>query len=75
MNNRTESNGFWMRALKQYYQYGENIATPDYLENILEELTIKDIKKSARKFLKNADVLEVIFVPEESDETTAGITQ
>ena len=75
MNNRTESNGFWMRALKQYYQYGENIATPDYLENILEELTIKAIKKSARKFLKNADVLEVIFVPEESDETTAGITQ
>jgi zinc protease len=61
---RTESNGFWLNALKTWYERGENIVGPEYLEDILDEVTTKDIRKAAKDFFKRADVLDVVFVPE-----------
>ena len=62
---RTESNGFWLSALKTWYEMGENMVGRDYFEDILEDVTTKDIRKAAKGFFKRADVVDVVFVPEE----------
>ncbi|CAM1339505.1 M16 family metallopeptidase [Tenacibaculum aestuarii] len=58
---RTESNKFWMSALKTYYETGEDKQKPEYLETILNNITPKDIQKHAKKFLKKTDVLDIVF--------------
>jgi len=58
---RTESNKFWMSALKTYYETGEDKQKPEYLETILNNTTPKDIQKHAKKFLKKTDVLDIVF--------------
>jgi len=62
---RTESNNFWMGALKTYYDTGEYKQNPEYLEDILNKITTKDIQKHAKKFLKKTDVLDIIFSSKE----------
>lgn len=74
VTDRTENNGFWKRALIAYYDYEDDISSTEYLEDILDDLTNKDIRRSARKFFKNADLLEVIFVPEASQESAKNTT-
>lgn len=65
---RTRSNGFWMNALQSYYTTGEDMSAPAYLEDILSQVTTKDIRKAAKRFLKNADILDIIFYPEDFQE-------
>ncbi|TRZ45077.1 M16 family metallopeptidase [Robertkochia solimangrovi] len=69
--NRMHSNKFWMDALERYYENGEDMTQTAYLEEILDKVTTKDIQRSARRFLKNADLLDIIFVPEEAAQKTA----
>ncbi len=61
--NRHENNAYWMSALKVYYETGENILEPEYFDEVINKITAKDISKAARKFLKKADVLDIVFVP------------
>ncbi|WP_163710041.1 insulinase family protein [Mangrovibacterium lignilyticum] len=61
---KVENNGYWMSVLQTYYSTNENKLDPGYYEDIIERVTTKDIAKAAKKFLKNADVLDVVFLPE-----------
>ncbi|WP_430815140.1 M16 family metallopeptidase [Carboxylicivirga sp. RSCT41] len=63
--NKTEYNSYWMSALLTWYDSGENILEPDYLDDIVDKVSTADIEKAARKFLKKADTVEVLFLPEE----------
>ncbi len=61
---RVEDNRFWLSTLKAYYYDQENQLDPDYYETIVNNVTAKDIEKAAKRFMKNADVLDFIFLPE-----------
>lgn len=65
--NGKASNGYWMSVLQTYYKSDENALDPAYYEDILEEVTAKDIQKAAKRFLKSADLVDILFYPE-SDE-------
>lgn len=58
-------NSYWSGILSNYYSYGINSDNPENYENILKDFSIKDIKKLASKMFKKADVVDLIFKPEE----------
>ncbi|MBR8535799.1 insulinase family protein [Carboxylicivirga sediminis] len=59
-----KNNNYWMSVIQTYYESGENRMSPEYFENVINNVTTKDISKAAKKFLKNADVLDIMFLPE-----------
>ena len=68
LKNREESqqhNSYWMSVLYTYYLSGINYNDPANYEEILKGFTPEDIKEAARAFFKDADVVDIIFKPEE----------
>ncbi len=57
------NNGYWMGTLTNFYRYGVNFDLPGNYEDILKNLTVKDMKKFAGKFFKKTDQVEVVFKP------------
>jgi zinc protease len=67
LKNREESklhNNYWSNTLYSYYYTGINSNDPANFENILQKLTVKDIKKVAKAFFSKADVADIVFRPE-----------
>ena len=58
-----EHNSYWMNTIYNYYYNGINNDLPDNFEDIVENVTPKDIKKFTAKFIKGADIIDIIFVP------------
>lgn len=56
-------NSYWMSMLTTYYKTGVNMDDPKNYENILSEMTVKDVQKFAKKFFKKANVVDIIFAP------------
>ena len=56
-------NSYWMNVLNTYYQTGVNANDPKNYEDILKALTPKDIQDFAKRFFKDADVLDLIMAP------------
>ncbi len=56
-------NSFWMNVLSTYYMTGVDTANPANCEEIVSALTTADIQNFAKKFLKDADVIDVKFIP------------
>ena len=56
-------NSYWMSVLMNYYKTGVDLNDPKNYEDILKALTPKDIQDFAKKFFKNADVLDLILAP------------
>jgi zinc protease len=65
--NSHERNSYWMSALQLYYDTGENMLEPEYFDEVIDNVSTKDIVKAARKFFKKADILDVVFLPEEKN--------
>ncbi len=57
------NNGYWMTVLKDYYQNGVNFDLPANFEDIIKNITIKDVKKFAKKYFAKSDVADVVFKP------------
>ena len=57
------NNGYWMTTLKDYYQNGVNFDLPANYEDIINNMTIKEVKKFAKKYFAKPDVADVVFVP------------
>ena len=60
------SPNFWNHVLTEKYQYDEDVLSPDYYENIVNTITITELQKFAQKFIKKANLVEVVFLPEEA---------
>ncbi|MCL3780405.1 insulinase family protein [Prolixibacteraceae bacterium JC049] len=58
-----QKNNFWLGALKTYYFDNENIAAAENFDNIVDNVTVKDIQKAAKNFIKGADIVEITFRP------------
>lgn len=60
-----EHNGFWLNSLYSYFYTGINSSLDSNYEEILQKMTAKDIHKFAKEFFKDADLIDIVFVPEE----------
>jgi zinc protease len=58
-------NAYWLGIISRYYSYGINSNDPGNYEEILKSFTVKDIKKKATKMFSKADVVDLIFKPQE----------
>ncbi|MBI9037660.1 MAG: insulinase family protein [Bacteroidales bacterium] len=60
-----KENRFWLGKIKNAYFYGnENIKLDDYNE-IIDKITIKSVKKAAKKHIDTSKYVEVLLMPEE----------
>jgi zinc protease len=60
-----KENNFWLNKMKNAYYYGsENIKLDDYNE-IIDKVTIKSVKKTAKKHIDPSKYVEVLLMPEE----------
>ena len=59
-----QHNNYWAGTIRNYYLNGIDINDPGNYGEILNDLTVKDIKKATKRFLSKADLLELVFVPE-----------
>lgn len=67
--NGRENNSYWMTALEWYYNSNENMLKPSFFDEIINTVTTKDIEKAAAKFLKKADIMDVIIVPKNNEQS------
>jgi zinc protease len=57
-------NSYWSNVLQTYYNKGININDEKNFQAILKAMTVKDIQKITKKYLTDADKLEIVFLPE-----------
>jgi zinc protease len=57
-------NSYWANIIRNYYLTGIDGNDKRNYADILNSLTVKDIKKVVKKYLAKADLLEMVFVPE-----------
>lgn len=57
-------NSYWLGTLVSYYKTGIDFNDPKNNEDLLKGLTPKDVQKFAKKFFKNANILDIVFSPE-----------
>ena len=60
-----EHNSYWMNSIYNYYFYNINTASDKAYEDILKNMTEKDVQKYLKKFIKGADRVDVQFVPKQ----------
>jgi len=67
LKNREEDllhNNYWSNTIRNYYLTGIDNNNKRNFVDILNSLTVKDMKKVVKKYLAKADLLEMVFVPE-----------
>lgn len=57
-------NNYWASAIRNYYMTGINTDLAANYTDILKGLSVKDMQKILAKYLKSADMLDMVFVPE-----------
>ena len=68
LKNREEAkqhNTYWLTSLYTYYLSGINYHDPANYEDILIGFTVEDIRKAANSFFKDADLVDIVFMPDE----------
>ena len=60
-----QHNSYWAGKVTSYYVYGIDNNDERNFAGILNNLTVKDMKKMVKKYLAKADLLEMVFLPEE----------
>ena len=56
-------NSYWSRTIYSYYFHGINFDAPENFDEVLDNLSAKDMHKFAKKFFKKADIIDVVFIP------------
>ncbi len=57
------NNNYWMMVLSEYYRNGVNLDLASNYEDILQNMTAREVRKFAKKFFAKADVADVVFKP------------
>ncbi len=60
-----EHNAYYLSTLMSYYLYGINFDDPANYEDIVNEITAKDVKKVMQSFYADSNIIDVVFVPKE----------
>ena len=56
-------NAYWLNALTTYYIEGIDITDPKNFDEILDNMTTKDVQKFAQRLFKKADIVDIVFQP------------
>ena len=56
-------NNYWLGTIMNYYKTGIDANDPKNFEDILNGITTKDVQAFAKKFMKKADVVDILFTP------------
>jgi zinc protease len=67
---RRQHNSFYMNAIYSQYIHGIDLYAAENYEDILKDLTIKDVKKVMKSLYKDPDIVEVVFIPEKEEANT-----
>ncbi|MEG2555594.1 MAG: insulinase family protein [Odoribacter sp.] len=51
---------YWMNVLNYYVEYGEDITSTAHFEDIIDKITVEDIRKVAQKFFKQAKHRDIL---------------
>lgn len=62
-----EHNSYWLSSLYNYYFEGINTADPANYEDILNNMTQKEVQNFAKKFFSDADLMDIVFVPKSQE--------
>jgi len=60
-----DKNGFWVGAIRTSLMYNEDYQGMEGYESLVNSITAKDIKKTARKMFSKPDIVEVMMNPKE----------
>ncbi|MBR1768995.1 MAG: insulinase family protein [Bacteroidales bacterium] len=60
----TSSNSFWSSVIKSSYIYGTKIQNMETYKEIVNSVTVEDIKAAAEKYLKHDEFVKVTLLPE-----------
>ena len=60
-----QHNAYWLTTLVTYYKTGVNLNDPKNMETLVASIQPKDVQKFAKKFFKDADVIDLIFSPQQ----------
>ncbi len=63
-----EHNSYWMNTLYNLYRHDINFNDPENFEEILQSLTVKDVKKAMKQLYKGANVVDLVFSPEDAED-------
>lgn len=66
-----EHNSYWMNTLYNLYRHDINLNDPENFENILQSLTVKDVKKAMKQLYNGANVVDLVFSPEDAEDAGA----
>ena len=64
-----EHNSYFLNNLYNYYLYGINFDDPANFEDILKDLSTKDVQKVMKSFYDNPNIVDVVFVPKAQEST------
>jgi len=64
-----EHNSYYLSTLYNYYVYGINYDDPANYEDIVSQLTPKDVQKVMQAFYDNPNLVDVVFLPNEESGT------
>jgi zinc protease len=64
-----EHNSYYLSTLYSYYVYGINYDDPANYEDIVKNLTAKDVLKVMKAFYDDPNIVDVVFVPNEESGT------
>ncbi len=57
-------NAYWLTTLITYYKTGVNLDDPENMEDLVASIRPGDVQDFARKFFKDADVVDLTFSPQ-----------
>ncbi len=60
-----DKNGYDMQVLTSYFRYNENINDPKNFEDIVNNMSKKDIQNMAKQVLDNGKSYEIVFKPKQ----------
>lgn len=60
-----QHNSYWLNTLVSYYKTGVNYDNPKNMEDMVASIQPKDVQKFAKKLFKDADVIDLIFSPQQ----------
>ena len=58
------NNNYWAHVLQSKYMFSEDVLSSEYFDDIINNLSISDIKKFTKSFFKKADLIDIVFLPE-----------
>jgi zinc protease len=67
---RRQHNSYYMDAIYSKYVHGIDLFAAENYEEILRDLTVKDVRKVMKALYKKPDIVDVVFVPLEEDAAT-----